>query len=289
MNLFDKTIQTVLKNNPEISDLRIIIEKEILHHEIIKVLSEQGILKKLVLIGGTCLRVCWGNNRFSEDLDFTMKTDVTKEELTTACDIIKNTLCEKYGFKIEISTPKLRKTNVSTWKIKIQTRPEKKLFPRQVIHIDICSSSSYKIIPMPMINHYGIDFGTDAILLNVQSMEEILVDKILAFGLRPNRFQNRDLFDIVQLYKQGNKTLDFSLLHKKLQDREISLKVFLEKLDTRYKLLVTSNEAEKLFKNEMFRFIPSTYVKSIFSQDGYWTFLTYLIGKHKKDIEAGFS
>lgn len=140
-----------------------------------------------------------------------------------------------------------------------------------------------------MINHYGIDFGTDAILLNVQSMEEILVDKILAFGLRPNRFQNRDLFDIVQLYKQGNKTLDFSLLHKKLQDREISLKVFLEKLDTRYKLLVTSNEAEKLFKNEMFRFIPSTYVKSIFSQDGYWTFLTYLIGKHKKDIEAGFS
>ena len=50
--------------------MRPVIEKEILHYDILFCLDQAGLLKDLVFQGGTCLRLCYGANRFSEDLDF---------------------------------------------------------------------------------------------------------------------------------------------------------------------------------------------------------------------------
>ena len=50
--------------------LRPVVEKELLHYEIFSALDEEGLLKDLVFQGGTSLRLCYGSERFSEDLDF---------------------------------------------------------------------------------------------------------------------------------------------------------------------------------------------------------------------------
>lgn len=71
MNLFDQLVNEALDNNTELTQLRIVVEKELLHHDILLALSESGMLEKLCFIGGTCLRACYGSNRLSEDLDFT--------------------------------------------------------------------------------------------------------------------------------------------------------------------------------------------------------------------------
>ena len=47
-----------------------VIEKELLHYEILRAMEEDGLLGDLVLQGGTCLRLCYGASRYSEDLDF---------------------------------------------------------------------------------------------------------------------------------------------------------------------------------------------------------------------------
>jgi predicted nucleotidyltransferase component of viral defense system len=47
------------------------VEKELLHHDILREMSMAGLLKNLTFIGGTCLRACYGSSRLSEDLDFT--------------------------------------------------------------------------------------------------------------------------------------------------------------------------------------------------------------------------
>ena len=52
------------------SPLRLILEKELLHHEVLATLDEIGALNALVFKGGTCLRICHEGARFSEDLDF---------------------------------------------------------------------------------------------------------------------------------------------------------------------------------------------------------------------------
>jgi len=46
--------------------------------------------------------------------------------------------------------------------------------------------------PMVLFNPYGVDMGTSGLLLQAQSREEIFVDKLGAFVLRPNRINSRD-------------------------------------------------------------------------------------------------
>ena len=54
----------------EMSAMRPVVEKELLHYEIFNALDQDGLLKNLVFQGGTSLRLCRGSERFSEDLDF---------------------------------------------------------------------------------------------------------------------------------------------------------------------------------------------------------------------------
>ncbi len=55
-----------------------VIEKEILHHDILRLMADAGFLKSLIFFGGTSLRLCHGSNRLSEDLDFKEGTSFTK-------------------------------------------------------------------------------------------------------------------------------------------------------------------------------------------------------------------
>ena len=71
MNLFDQLVDEALKNQPHLSPLRIVVEKELLHHDILRILNQNQMLANLTFIGGTCLRTCYGGIRLSEDLDFT--------------------------------------------------------------------------------------------------------------------------------------------------------------------------------------------------------------------------
>lgn len=47
--------------------MRPVIEKELLHYDLLFVLDKQGLLDKLTFQGGTSLRLCYGSSRFSED------------------------------------------------------------------------------------------------------------------------------------------------------------------------------------------------------------------------------
>ena len=53
-----------------VSHMRSVIEKELLHYDILFALEKGGLLDKLTFQGGTSLRLCYGGKRFSEDLDF---------------------------------------------------------------------------------------------------------------------------------------------------------------------------------------------------------------------------
>lgn len=51
-----------------------VIEKEIIHYEIIRSLGRNGLLRDITFQGGTSLRLCYGSQRYSEDLDFVAGT-----------------------------------------------------------------------------------------------------------------------------------------------------------------------------------------------------------------------
>ena len=71
MSLFDQLVGEALRSRGDLTTLRPVVEKELLHHDILRELSGAGLLTSLTFIGGTCLRACYGSPRLSEDLDFT--------------------------------------------------------------------------------------------------------------------------------------------------------------------------------------------------------------------------
>ncbi len=60
MNLFDKLVDQALKSKPNLFSLRNVIEKELLHHDILRIMRDYNLLTELTFIGGTCLRCCYG-------------------------------------------------------------------------------------------------------------------------------------------------------------------------------------------------------------------------------------
>ena len=276
MSLFDELVDEALLNKPELSPLRVVVEKELLHHDIMRVLDATGLLAQLTFIGGTCLRACYGSNRLSEDLDFTGGADFTRNQLAAMATALIEGLKAKYGLEVVVTEPVREEGNVDTWKLKIQTRPGRKDLPAQRINIDVCAIPSYQPNPMLMFNPYGVERGTSGLILNAQSREEIFVDKLVAFALRPNRLKNRDLWDIVWLYQQQVQPA-LELIKLKLKDHHASTENYLEAFAQRTTSLTTDPAIAKEFRQEMSRFLSNQIVRDTVHSDDFWKFLSNLM------------
>ena len=58
----------IIRNSTALSALKPVIEKELIHYDIFYQMRESGLMpENMVFIGGTCLRLCHGSNRYSED------------------------------------------------------------------------------------------------------------------------------------------------------------------------------------------------------------------------------
>jgi predicted nucleotidyltransferase component of viral defense system len=269
VNLFDKIVEQALITNPEFTPLRIVVEKEILHHDILRVMSEGGLLKQLTFMGGTCLRNCYDSQRLSEDLDFAGGTGFDKLEMKNLKELLTDAIYKKYEMSVDVSEPLKDLVNTDTWKIKIITRPERKSFPAQRINIDICRLPSYESMPYMLKNYYGIEMGTSGLILNIESQDEILADKIVALALCPNRVKNRDIWDIIWM-NQNNINLNPELVYKKLDDRNFDKKAFSVKLENR---LNSIKNGHKEFLFEMKRFLPSKIINETLEKQDYWIYV----------------
>jgi predicted nucleotidyltransferase component of viral defense system len=266
VNLLDKLVDTALQADAAYTALRPAVEKEILHHDLLREMNQAGFLKRLVFIGGTCLRNCYGSQRLSEDLDFTGGFDFTRQDLAGLGKLLQESLQKKYELPVSVCEPSRETGNTDTWKIKIVTRPERIDLPAQRINIDICTLPSHDPKPIMLKNHYGIDLGTSGMILYAESLSEIYADKIVALALRPNRVKNRDLWDINWLNSR-NISLQPELLEKKIEDRRINTAAFWLKYRKR---LATLKEGQKAFLAEMRRFLAPVAFNVDFTGTIWW-------------------
>ena len=273
MNDFEILVEKILSGKSEYVPLRTVVEKEILHHEILRVLSEEDFLQELTFMGGTCLRDCYGSGRLSEDLDFTGGFDFSKDQISELGSSIKSAILKKYGFAVEVTEPKRETGNVDTWKIKVVTKAERPDFPSQKINIDICRLPSRDRKVQFVRNCYGIDLGTSGMPVFVESLKEIMCDKLVAFARRPNRVKNRDLWDIFWLSNK-NVPVDKKLLTQKLDDRKIPPDDFESLYNKRIEEI---KPLQQDFLDEMKRFlVPGAFSKS-FVSSLWWAALVNLM------------
>ena len=276
MNLFDQLVNVAMQQQQSLITLRPVVEKELLHHDILRVLSQEGLLHQLTFMGGTCLRACYGASRLSEDLDFTGGQDFTRHQLSTMGQLLSECLQAKYGLKVEVEEPVREQGNVDTWKLRVQTRPGQKDLPAQRINIDVCAIPSYQVRPMVLLNAYGVDMGTNGLILRAQSREEIFADKLLAFALRPNRLKHRDIWDMAWLTQQKVRPA-IDLLVLKLSDHKVTKPEFVEAFQKRLGLLKNQPQMAIEFQKEMSRFLPNQIVKENINSELYWTYICNLM------------
>ncbi|PWQ92039.1 nucleotidyl transferase AbiEii/AbiGii toxin family protein [Leucothrix pacifica] len=271
--MLKEQIRQIIQSNPEYAAITPVMEKEILHHDIMDVLIKQGALQKLTFIGGTSLRMCYNSARLSEDLDFNGGHDFKPSNFDGLEFEIQTYIQNKYETEVWVNKPTEDKQgNTSSWKISIVKEAGRPDLPRQKMHIDVCAIPSFDVEKRPLINHYNIVVPTEGILIPVQSLKETLADKFIAFAYRARRIKSRDIWDIVWI-KQRGVELSTDLVYQKLAARDKQKQDFIKALNSQLTKLMQDEEVREDFNMEMSRFIPSQIKERTIDNPDYWVYV----------------
>lgn len=188
------------------------LEKEYLQYIFLNSISKYGDL--IVFKGGTCLRICYGLERASEDLDFSTSLNVIKlKEVVDKClksfeslgieyfDLVEKEFEGNIRFEIKFKGPLFSGNLNSANNLKIDFNKNKVFFKNAlVIRQEFSDVPSFVLVSL--------------------AEKEILAEKIRAIA---NRKQARDLYDLWILI--GKKVeIDRDLIRKKLKEEKVDLK-----------------------------------------------------------------
>lgn len=158
--------------------------------------------KTIFFKGGTALRLLYGSDRFSEDLDFTVPSKKNPFELA------KQTVFKLKSEIADISIKPIKTLTGASAKITLRG-----FSPNQPLTIKLDFSLREHVL-MPQVA--AIRSGTPVAgisLVDAVSKEEILAEKIRAIV---NRKKGRDLYDLWYLLHTGT-IIDRDLIEKKLE------------------------------------------------------------------------
>lgn len=278
---FEKIVNHAMKD-PTVSGLRPVVEKEILHYDILYALERGGLLKHITFQGGTSLRLCHGGSRFSEDLDFVGGHDFAAGRLMEMRDCIMDHIGKRYGLDITVKEPKEMKldplyfgVNTDRWQIAVTTSPARRDMPKQKIKLEVANVPAYTSELMsPLRNYDLVPHGYADILIPTETLDEIMADKIVSLVACQDRIRNRDIWDLGWL-KQRNAIVLPDLIEKKIADYRIE--DYRGKLEDRIENL-GALVARPEFLAEMTRFISLKAQRGSIKKAGFLPFLARQVG-----------
>lgn len=183
--------------------------REYLQHKILEIIYESEFAGSLVFLGGTCLRLVHGNNRFSEDLDFDNQ-GLKKNDFTDVSKLIRNGL-RLEGYEIEINV-----VHRTAFHCYIR-------FPGLLFNEGLSGHKEQKILIQLDTEPQGYDYIPEKYLLNkldifteilVTPLPTLLAQKFFAV-LNRKRNKGRDFFDITFLLSMQVKP-DWKYLEQKI-------------------------------------------------------------------------
>lgn len=260
-----------------VSHMRAVIEKELLHYDILFALEKGGLLDQLVFQGGTSLRLCYGGNRFSEDLDFAGGKKFTSADLADMKACIEKYIGKRYGLEVTVKEPKeLREDpqyaelSIEKWQIAVVTSPDRKDLPKQKIKLEIANVPAYTKDPLPLLVNYDFlpDGYSDTLILT-ETLDEVMADKIISLPATTRYVRHRDIWDLAWLQQQGAQ-LNIDLVRNKIADYKLdAYEAMLSGLIERLPALVSSGE----FTGEMKRFLPTDVFERTLAKEKFQIYL----------------
>lgn len=290
---FNYLVERALEENTG-SGNKPVIEKELLHYDILFALDQAGMLDDVVFQGGTSLRLCYGSGRYSEDLDFAGGYDFNTRTLSKMKNVIEKYIGDRYGFEITVKEPsslkedpKYAELRIDKWQIAIVTAPEQKHMAKQRIKLEVANIPAYTKVPLPLKLNYGfLPDGYRDTLIYVETLDEIMADKIISLPATQRYVRHRDIWDLMWLQQEG-ATINKGLIEQKIIDYKIE--GFMEMLDAR----ITSIEGivnGSGFDQEMKRFLSQEAYDRTLGKEKFRDFLISnlvgLLSSAKKELTA---
>lgn len=192
--------------------------QEILQHYVLAGLSRAGMFHEAVFQGGTCLRILYGMNRFSEDLDFMLKHPNPAFDWSHYLDLVRKD-CAQEGITLEVqdksragvAVQKAFLKNDSIGKILLldlpfERQPSRKIRIRLEIDINPPAGSAFvtRFITFPVTAP-----------VTTQTLESGFALKLHALLCRPF-IKGRDWYDFIW-YSARDVRPDLVLLENALQ------------------------------------------------------------------------
>ena len=208
------------------------------------------------------------------NLDFSGGPDFSAERMQGLAAFLKREIA---GLGVGVKLPQSvvlphalsRGVGVSTWRIDIETQPGRRDLPKQKIRLDIDNAPTHAGELREIAQNYGVlrDFK---LLVHVQSREEVLANKLVAFPTSlatRNRPRHRDIWDMRRLAGNGT-TVRGDLVRAKLRDHRADPS-WLEAAAARARAIVRS----PAFVDEMRRFLLPETARRTLDDAQYMEFL----------------
>jgi predicted nucleotidyltransferase component of viral defense system len=244
--------------------------KEAIHLHLLSALSDKGLLRNVVFQGDTALRLCYGGERYSEDLDFVCgkrASYLDKIEFDAlvqdALETTKTSLHRDFAInpdRIALKQPsnpmaiKSDSLSVATWQIIVPVDPSPRS-PKSRIKIEFANVPSYDSTPNVAKATRGLVQVQD-VILTVESANEILADKAVALTGR-DVLKYRDVWDVWYLINKFGAQADRDMVSRKFADfgtADIETKARRRRDD------LAKASTATLFLDEMRRFLPAKRV-----------------------------
>lgn len=195
------------RKNQSIGTIRNLL-KEVLQYYVLTYIYSSSFGKKLIFTGGSCLRICHGLNRLSEDLNFDTNDIIDKKDLVkNIIKYFKSNLQYKdievnisgQGKKIYLKFPVLNQLGLAE-----KPNQMKKLFVK--VEIDKNPSKNYQIDLTPVAK-YSLNF-----LARSYDLPTLMTNKITAIlkrswqlGKTKISFKGRDYYDLLWFLQKSIK------------------------------------------------------------------------------------
>ena len=277
---FSRLVGRVMRNS-SVANMRPVIEKELLHCDVLFCLERENLLDTLVFQGGTSLRLCRGGNRFSEDLDFAGGEDFSSAMLAGMKDCIEGYIGSRYGLEVRVKEPaelekdpKYAGLSIRKWQIAVITAPQRRDLPQQRIKIEVANVPAYTKEAVPLRTNYAfLPDGYDDTLIFAETLDEVMADKLISLPATQKYVRHRDVWDLGWLKQQG-ATVRPGLAQRKMEDYRLSGSTdALDGMMERLPGIVAGTE----FKNEMRRFLPSDVYDRTLGRKKFEGFLTQTV------------
>jgi predicted nucleotidyltransferase component of viral defense system len=273
---FNSVVEHVMQEKG-LTAMRPVVEKEILHYEIFSALYKHNLLDSLVFQGGTSLRLCRGSNRFSEDIDFAGGTNFSAETQSKLSYVVQRHIGDKFGLFVTVKEPKKKasidagKISVDKWQVSVETSPDRSDIPRQRIKIEVANIPAHTSELAVIKNNYTSLDGYDGLMVNAETIEEVMADKLLALPVCVSHIRHRDIWDLAWLAQQGAE-VNGDLVSKKVNDYHVGEENYLALLGARIDSIPEIVHGDE-FLNQMKRFISSDVLANTLLKPGFNDYL----------------